>query len=159
MFAVPRRPIIVMDSSKLDYFARAAMVRAGTVGTYGALSGVPTGVYGLGAVPNPAVMGGDDKGNCFDGNGKLVPCTIDAASATSGVASDKNTAAVGAPQTVASWFNRLANAILPSAQAAPAITGPVQQEASFLGIPVKMLVVGGVVVGGGLLAMKLMKKR
>lgn len=38
--AAPTRKLIVADPDKLDYFARAAYVRAGAAGTWGALQGL-----------------------------------------------------------------------------------------------------------------------
>ena len=38
--AAPTRKLIVSDPDKLDYFARAAYVRAGAAGTWGALQGL-----------------------------------------------------------------------------------------------------------------------
>ena len=40
---------------------------------------------GMGSVPNPEVVGGDDQGQCFNAAGKVVPCTIEEGAASTGI--------------------------------------------------------------------------
>lgn len=155
----PRRPVIVLDSSKMDFFARAAMVRAGVMGTYGALSGAPTGTFGASLLddadrfnPNLSTdLGSGASLSTGRWSASLLDPSMDAN--RTGVATESNTPAPSGGSSVADYLARL---FQPSAPLTPPPLA--RAPASFLGIPVTALLIGGAVLVGGLFVVKMKKK-
>lgn len=132
----PSKPLIVSDPSKLSYFARANLVRAGlsagvAAGTAGAAFG-GLRVQGFGAVdsPSPTVGGAQPTGNAKD--------------------------VLQGGQTVGDFLSRLSRGVgsfFGNEPAPPPVV--VQPEAGPLGVPIGGWILGGIgVLAVGFLLIK-----
>lgn len=144
----PSRRLLVMDSSKLSYFARAQAVRAGAQGTYGALAGF--GTFGTAWEDSQAEEAEREfaerqmreTGALFTGG---------AAGGGAKVATAENTKAGGGMQLVDSLVGGLNRLLSPTPT-------PAAIQAGFRPSPWPLVLGAAALVVGGIVLVKVMKR-
>ncbi len=158
MIPTPKRPLVVMDPSKLTYFARAQAVRAGATGAYGALSGLGY------TVPDYARVSVDNMTGESTGSGVVTPEVTTEPGAYSGPGSrdgwvsdtavpNAYTTAPGEPSmlSIDKWMEQLNKLI--------AGNGGAQRQSLAAPSPWPMVIGGAALLVGAVVLVKVLKKR